>query len=218
MWLWTTLYGIFVYVMNWLFFWIILYLIVCYISWKIILEIIPDFPIPLQSILLDMAPWKPLLQARVLQFMDDLVRVFVSADTIGKRAMRAGRAIADFLKGSFFYLRNEIGYRTGNNKVKPNINEQVRPDQKYADNTGRKEQQPKRPGTVRRSSRSSPFENDEMKQIQDEYLQCVEERSVPVFTGQGLETAQAIIKNKSAATICKLNMIKTYTNLMFNRV
>lgn len=219
MWLWTSLYGIFVYVMNWLFTWILLYLIICYVSWKVILAIIPDFPIPLQSILLDMAPWKPLLEARVLQFMDELVKVFVSADSIKKRAWRAGNSTANFLKSSFFYIQKEIGFRSGKDPVKPNAEQTVKPpsNEKYSNDTGRKDPQPKRRNAVRRSTRPSPFENDEMKQIQDEYLQCVEENSVPVYPGQGLETAQAIVKNKSASSICMLNMMKTYNNLMFNR-
>jgi hypothetical protein len=164
-----------------------------------------------------MAPWQPLLQARVLQFIHDLVGIIFSRDALKNRARRAGRAIGNFLMSSYNYVQKQIGFRTGQTKEKPD-SKQIRSDPKYAKDTGRKEPEPKRRTAVRRSARQSPFEDDEMKQINDEYLQCVEERSIPVFEGQGLETAQAITKNKSAATICKLNSIKTYTNLMFNRV
>lgn len=213
MWLWTTLYGIFVYVMNWIFLWIILYLIICYVSWIFIRESIPDFPIPLQSILLDMAPWKPLTNAGVLQFIDKLVRIVFSRDAIRTRARKAATATADFLKSSFVYLQREIGYRK-NGGVKPDANRIIKTDPQYKDVP---QEPPKRKVTVRRSTKPSPFENDEMKQINDEYLQCVEQRSVPVYSGQGLETAQAIAKNKTVSIMCKLNMMKTYSNLMYNR-
>lgn len=215
-WFWTTLYGVFVYIMNWLFLWIILYLIICYVSWVIIRRVIPNFPIPLKDIILDMEPWNSLSRARILQFIDKLVGVFVSLDTIDKRAYKAANAIADFLKSSYEYLRKEIGYRTGKSPTKPDPNKVMKPDNKYAYPVP--PEPPKKKNTVRRSVKPSPFENDEQKQILDEYLQCVEENSVPVFPNMGVETAQAILKNRSASTICKLNMTKTYSNLMFNRV
>lgn len=201
--------------MNWLFLWILLYLIICYISWVIIRRVIPNFPIPLKDIILDMEPWNSLLRARVLQFIDSLVGIFVSRDSINKRAYKGGKAIADFLKSSFFYLRSEIGYRSGKTKTKPNPDQMMKPDTQYPYPAP---QPPKKKNTVRRSVKPSPYETDEQKQILDEYLQCVEENSVPVFPNMGIETAQAILKNKMASTICKLNMTKTYSNLMFNRV
>lgn len=201
--------------MNWLFLWILLYLIICYISWVIIRRVIPNFPIPLKSIILSMEPWNSLLRARVLQFIDQLVGIFVSRDTLNQRAYRGANAIANFLQSSFNYLRKEIGYRSGKDKTKPNPDRMMKPDERYPYPSP---EPPKKKNTVRRSAKPSPFENDEQKQILDEYLQCVEENSVPVFPNMGVETAQAITKNKMASTICKLNMTKTYSNLMFNRV
>ena len=214
-WLWTTLYGIFVYIMNMLFLWIMLYLIICYVSWVVIRRMIPNFPIPLKSIILGMAPWKPLTDAGILQFIDKLRSIFISNYSLSKRAYTAGNAIAGFLQSSFKYLKSTVGYKLGSGPM-PNADAMLRPDPKYRELPP---DQVKKKNVVRRSTRqNSIYEEDEMLQIQDEYLQCVEENSVPVFPNMGIETAQAIAKNRSAATICKLNMMKTYANLMYNRV
>lgn len=207
LWLWTTLYAIFAYIMNWIFLWIILYLIICYISWVVIREIIPDFPIPLKSILLDMAPWKPLTDAGILQFIDGLVRIFVSGDTIKVRAWRAGVSTAQFLTKSYKYLQKTLGYKLGNGS-KPDPNATMRQDNK---------QPPLPPNAVRRSTKPSLFEQDESQQVKDEYLQCIEQRMLPIYKNMGMETAQAITKNQTATVMCKLNMLQSYSYLTYNR-
>jgi hypothetical protein len=193
--------------MNWLFLWILLYLIICYISWVIIRRVIPNFPIPFKSILLGMPPWKPLTDAGILQFIDRLVGIFVSADALDKRAWRAGNAIAQFLLSSYKYLKRFIGFKIYGGS-EPDPNTRIKQNNK---------QPPLPKNAVRRSAKPSMFEEDETQQVKDEYLQCIEENSVPVYKNMGAETAQAIAKNQSAVIVCKLNMMKTYSNLTYNR-
>lgn len=193
--------------MNWIFLWIILYLIICYVSWVVIREIMPDFPIPIKSILLDMAPWKPLTDAGILQFIDGLVRIFVSADTIKVRAWRAGVSTAKFFQKSYKYLKKTVGFKMyGGSKPDPNAT--MKQDKK---------QPPLPPNAVRRSNKPYIYEQDETQQVKDEYLQCIEQRILPIYKNMGMETAQTITKNQSAVTMCKLNMLQSYSYLTYNR-
>jgi hypothetical protein len=159
-----------------------------------------------------MPPWKPLTDAGILQFIDKIRSIFISRDSFNKRMYTLGNAFAGFFKDSFVYLRRTFGAHL-HNEPRPS-SDIIRP----AGNTSSDYDEPKKKKTVRRSARASMYANEELGQVRDEYLQCIEENSVPVFADMGMETAQAITKNRSAATICKLNMMKTYSNLMYNRV
>lgn len=160
-----------------------------------------------------MFPWDPLEQAGILSFIDGLVKVFVSADSLSKRAYRCAKNTADFLQKSVNYLRDAFGVSIhggtmpdpdtymGPGSHKPSSEESVGGPQPVS----------------KRSSKPPMFEESETQQVKDEYLQCVEQKSVPVYKNMGTETAQAIAKNQSAVVTCKLNMLQTYSNLTNNR-
>jgi hypothetical protein len=214
MWLWTTLYGIFAYIMNWIFLWILLYLIIVYITWIIIKNYVPDFPIPFQSILLGSPPWQPLERAGVLPLIDRLRSVFVSTRSLEWRLRTAGTAVGEFFDKAFQYIHqytaakvqgketpSNVDYRNGNPSQNNNSNSNI----------------PK--NAVRKSSRPSPYEDDEVTQVQDEYLQCIEEESQPIYKDmEGLEKAQAITRNESAIVNCRIRSLRSYSKLVNNRI
>lgn len=210
LWFWGLVYGIFKFLMTIIFGWVVIFLAIVYITWLFIKEAIPDFPIPLQSILLDLFPWGPLTASGILPFIDTLVRVFVSADSLQKRLWNCATGIFKFLTRSYLYVRDAVGFHAG---VGPRPDPNAYKNNGYSAAEGGGPAGSSGPKAVRRSAKSSMFEEEELQQVKDEYLQCVEEKTVPVYRNMGTETAQAIAKNQSAIVTCKLNMMQTYSNL-----
>lgn len=209
-WLWVTLYHAFSYVMNMLFFWILLFLLIVYVTWLIIRKL-PNFPIPIKRILLRMSPWRPLEKAGVLGLIDDIRKIFFSFDSFDKRIQRAAGALGRFFEKSFFFLGEYANAAINKNKT-PNSLEFEAP----ASSGGGNDLNVK--ATRKTVNQTSQYEQEEVDHIQDDYLQCLEEGSEPVYNNQGMETAKAIARNQTNAIMCKVQSFTTYSNLLNNRI
>lgn len=202
-WLWVTAYNTFSYVMNMLFFWIILFLIIVYITWLIIRRL-PNFPIPLRRILLRLSPWRPLIKAGVLPLMDNIRKIVWSTDALDKRLTRTAAAFGEFFNKSFSYLSGFVKSKSTNQSPPAGgVQFDVMSDA---------------PPVNDRVKQTVSYEPDEINQIQDEYLQCIEQDSVPVYEGSGIEIANAMARNQMNRTMCKLQSFTTYSNLLNNRI
>ena len=207
-WLWVSMYNAFSYAMNAIFHYILLFLLIVYITWLIIRRL-PNFPIPIKSMLLGMSPWRPLARAGVLDFIDNIRKIIFSTESIDKRLNRTVKAVGDFFDKSLGFL---AGYVAATVKAEPPPNSVQ--FNKYAAEDNGLVVKPSRKSV----NQSTSFEQDEVNQVQDEYLQCVEEATEPVYAGGGVETAQKIARNQSNIVMCKIDTLTTYSNLLNNRI
>jgi hypothetical protein len=203
--LWRGLYGVFVFLMNLIFKWILLFLILVYITWLIIKKYVPNFPIPFKMILLRMPPWRPLEKAGVLQLIDSLRKIIFSNQSVEGRLSGVGRAVGNFFGKSLIYVQSYTRAKiSGVRTPAPPTYSVSGPSSSEA--------------AIRKGSKPSPYEEDEVQQIQDEYLQCIEEETIPIYNDMGgMEKAQALIKNSSASTKCKVKSMQSYSKLISNR-
>lgn len=199
------MYNIFAYVMNMIFHWIILFLIIVYITWLIIRRL-PNFPIPLKRMLLRMPPWRPLERAGVLPFMDDIRKIIFSTASFERRIEISATAFGKFFDKSFTYLASFM---------KSKVDKAPEPDNLVlSNNTGELDVKSVRKG-VRQGTN---YEQDEVDYIQDEYLHCIEEGAVPVYDNMGMDTAKAVTQNNTNAILCKIQSFTTYSNVINNRM
>lgn len=205
-WLWVTMYNIFCYVMNMIFFWIILFLLIVYITWLIIRRL-PNFPIPIKRMLLRMSPWRPLAEAGVLPLIDDIRKIIFSADGFERRLTRTAEAFGNFFDKSFSFLAKLVRAKANNTPEPDNITFNNREDNGLV-------VKPVRKGV----NQGTSYEQEEVDQIQDDYLQCLEEGVVPVYDNMGFETAKAIAQNQTNSTMCKIQSFTTYSNVLNNRI
>lgn len=207
-WLWVTLYNIFSYAMNAIFMWILLFLLIVYVTWLIIRRL-PNFPIPIKRILLRMSPWRPLDRAGVLPLIDDLRRIVFSTESLERRLDLTVTSLGRFFEKSFKFL---AGYVAATVESKPPPKNLQLDKYTAQDN-----------GIVVKPSRKSvnqntSLEQDEVSQVQDEYLQCIEEGTEPVYGGGGVETAKTIASNQTSMVMCKIDTLTTYSNVLNNRI
>lgn len=202
--LWVTLYNIIVYAASMVFHWVLIALVIIYIIWIIIKKYFPDFPIPLKTIFLALTPFKPLEQAGVLPLIDDVKGILTGGGGFGARLERAMNAIGNFLRTSAEYVKSEAisKAQSGGQSVSGKVN-----------NVNPYSSQPN--STANAGSSSGGFlSSGEERQIDDEFNQCIEENTVPIYTDiESSAKLPLMIKNSQASVECRLKILDAYRKL-----
>jgi hypothetical protein len=144
--------------------------------------------------------------------MDDMITVFYARDGIKARAKRAADAISRFFGKSTKFLLGYVRAKAGN--MAPPKSLDFNPPEEKVVKTGELDVKPVR----KMVGQSTSYEQEEYDQIQDDYLQCLEEDSVPVYDNLGMTTAKAVAKNQTASALCKVKMLRSFSNLLNNRI
>lgn len=188
-WLWTSIVNVILYIFNAIFHYILMALLIIYILWLIIKKFVPNFPIPFKKILLRLPPFYPLDKAGVLPLIDNVRKILFSKMPMSSRFKRAGRAIGGFLASSTMYVFQKIG-------VKP-------PTSQYS--------QGKSGGS---KTKDSIFTQQEELEVQEAYLQCIEQSTIPITPDMPSTEKSALnLRNQQNTLICKANQLQIYARI-----
>lgn len=186
-WLWTSIVNVIMYIFNAIFHYILMALLIIYILWIIIKKFVPNFPIPFKKILLRLPPFYPLEKAGVLPLFDNVRKILFSRSPMSARVKRAGQAIGGFLASSTMYVFQKIG-------VNP-------PTSQYSKG--------KKGGKA--AQEESVFTAEEEIEIQDAYLQCIEQSTIPITPDMpSSEKSSLNLRNQQNTLICKVNQMQLY--------
>lgn len=198
-WLWTSVVGVIMYVFNAIFHYIIMFLIIVYIIWLIIKKFVPNFPIPFKRILLRLPPFYPLDKAGVLPLMDSVRKILFSKLPLSQRFMRAGKSIGTFFATSTAFIMKKFGLNPPTSQyTKTSSSQKAGAKQKQKDDT---------------------YSDAENREIQESYLQCIEESTIPVTPEMPtVEKASVNLRNQQNVLICKVNMMQTYSRILTSKL
>lgn len=196
-WLWTSIVGIIFAIGNAIFHYIIMFLIIVYILWLIIRKFVPNFPIPFKKILLRLPPFYPLAKAGILPLMDNVRKILFSKMPVPERVTRAGNALGMFIATSTAWVFRKFGLEL----PKPNANSNSQSN------------------STKTSEPDSTYTEEENREIQESYLQCVEQTTVPITPEMpSSEKASLGLKNQQNILICKVNMMQTYSDILTSKL
>lgn len=197
-WLWTSIVGVIMYAFNAIFHYIIMFLIIIYIIWLIIKKFVPNFPIPIRKILLRLPPFYPLEKAGVLPLMDNVRKIIFSRMPVSQRLMKTGKSIGTFLASSTTFIMKKFG-------INP-------PTTQYTSGSSSS-------ASTRSKNKDTTYSDAENREIQESYLQCVEESTVQVTPDMpSVEKASVNLRNQQNVLICKINMMQTYSNILMSKL
>jgi hypothetical protein len=199
-------------VINSLFHWILIFLVIMYILYVIIRTFVPKIillgfiPIPLRAILLAITPLYELRVAGIFPLFDAIIGAIFSRASIGARLISVIRAIARFLAGPFYLLRGQ-GHKVVING--PNFDPDApllpppeKGDQFHDDNEGEAKYDPS----------LSPNEN---RYIQKDYQQCISENySTPTEDMSPEEKSLVTAKNSGMKVLCDVKRLQSYGKLV----
>lgn len=194
--LWVSLYNLLVNACTQIFAYIIMFILIMYVIWLIVRLFVPNFPIPMKSIILRLPPLYQMQKAGIFGLIDSVRKILVSNDTLVRRFARAGQGISTFLiKGSGFLKGSlaEIGVpvpSTTTEKPKPFLDD-----------------------------RKSVFSKEQEAKANDEITQCIEENSVPIYPEMtSFEKAKFTFTNSNAGIICKAKSLSSLSNMLSERL
>lgn len=192
--LWKNVVGLAMYVATAIFHYIVIALVIIYIIWIIIKKFVPNFPIPFKLILLRMPPFYPLEKAGVLPLIDRMRQIIFSTWPLPKRLIESGKAFGQFAAKSTSFVFSTLGIPA--------------PQTRYT--SAPQKQAPEK---------ESPFTDAETREIQESYLQCIEESTFQITPEMTESEKKKIgLKNQGNAAMCKLQMMSTYSRIMADKV
>lgn len=199
--LWLPLYGLVLTVCHYITIGVIVLLLCLYVAWLVVRLL---FGFNLKRV----PPWKQLSQAGLLQLIHAIFGIIFSKLSLKDRLKNVVKRIGMFLVGSYFYAVSTI---MGKAKQK-GIN--------IPDPAKLMETREKTPQEIENEkiSAMSTFSSDERRDIQERYLQCVEEQSDVVYPEMtNIQKAEVLTKNERVATTCKLQSFQGYANILSYR-
>jgi hypothetical protein len=172
-----------------------MFIVIMYVLWKIIKMFIPNFPIPFKRIFLRLPPLYQLDKSGVFGLIDGLVKVFVSNDTLGRRFARAGNSLSNFFIKSSGFIFGTLK----SSGMTPPIP------------TGGKSNE--------LLDRKTSFNPKEEAQANDEMVQCIEEKTLPIFPEMSsFEKSKTMLRNSQSATTCKIKSLSALSNILSTRI
>lgn len=196
------LWQVLLYLCNMIFHWVVALLFAIYVVWWIIKTYFPEYILflPFRSMFLAITPFPPLTDAGILPLYDNLVHILISGDDFKTRLIRFGKAVTGFLmQGS--------GWITGG--LPQRLSEEG--------------QQPKQTQSPQSQSSEAavvtPPSMDQL-QVQNEYLQCVEENTLPIDPAAAAWTdkVQLQINNNNTNMQCRLQSLQSLSNILSLKV
>lgn len=200
---WLPVYGMILTVSHYLMIAIMVIIMCLYIAWLIVRKI---FKYDLKKI----PPWKQLSKAGLLQLIHSIAGIIFSKRSFQDRFKRVFISFGGFLIGSYQYtLGTVFGKAKGYGAPVPSDNSIA----KVRDES--KKDQAQQDELDSKQSAMSAFTKDERQDINDRYLQCVEEKSEVIYPEMtSMQKANIIAKNESVATSCKLGSFQGYANIL----
>lgn len=193
-WLWNSVVGVILAICTAIFHYIVIALVIIYIIWIIIKKFVPNFPIPFKKILLRMPPFRPLERAGILPLIDDVRKILFSVMPLSDRVEKAGRSIGRFLSRSFGFVMGMAGIKVGG-VASPSRRQKVSEED---------------------DSALSPAEELEVQQA---YLQCIEESITPITPEMTtMEKQKLALTNQQNSVICKLRQLDIQSRIIGDKV
>ena len=196
-------------IINSMFHWILLFLVIMYIIYLLIKMYVPNiWPIlPLKNILLAITPLYELRRAGVFGLFDAVVGIIFSTSSIPDRFRRLGRAFGRFLAGPAFLLRDNAKQVVVGKDMNSSENaKREQAEDQFTDDTE---------GEPTYESSSSPAEN---RYIQKEYQQCISESYItPTEDMSNEEKAIVTVRNNTSKIICDVKKIQSYGTIMSSK-
>lgn len=194
-WLWTSIVGVILAIFTAIFHYILIALVIIYILWIIIKKFVPNFPIPFKKILLRLPPFRPLERAGILPLIDDVRKILFSVMPLKDRVEKAGRSIGRFLSRSFGFVLGMAGIKFDGVSSQPSR---------------------RRGGAEDDDSALSPAEALE---VQEAYLQCIEESITPITPEMTTVEKQKLgLRNQQNSVICKLRQLDIQARIIGDKV
>ena len=211
--LWHPIMRLVLSVINSMFHWILLFLVIMYIIYLLIKMFVPNiWPfLPLKNIFLSITPLYELRRAGVFGLFDAVVNLIFSSDPFLIRILKVGQAFGRFLAGPAILLRENgkqvvVGKDMSMDMDTNNLLKPEKGEDSFQDDT---EGEPTYEETV------SPAEN---RYIQKEYQQCISESYiVPTNDMSDEEKSTVDIRNNASKIICDVKKIQSYGTLMSSK-
>lgn len=195
---WNLLYRVMVGLANAVFNHILMFLMIVYVIWWIIHNIVPSI---FRGFLKYLPPMYPLELAGVMQLIDSIVWTILSALPFSERLKRITVAIATFLENAVTVTMAASGVKTSRPAPAKDKNNG------YVGGGG---QPPEDDGTE-----EMRLDDAQSRQMREELQLCMEENTRPVYPEMsGMERASVLTKNSVNATMCKVKQLQTFTRMM----
>lgn len=186
---------------------IVMAFIACmYVVWRIIKKYVPNFPIPLKMIFLKIPPLPQLERAGLFAFIEGVLNALGHFYNPPAALTGLLHTFRNFMRLNTWRVLQTIG-------VANNI-QQLTSASTYNVNTYKGEydrvEAEKRAAQERgKIAGESPFTASQYLRVDEEYVQCVEENTIPVSEDMSKSERKEIIdKNTSARVSCQMNGIK----------
>lgn len=199
--IWLPLYGLVLTICHYITIAVIVLLLCLYVAWLVVRKL---FGFNLRKI----PPWKQLSQAGLLQLIHAVFGIVFSRMSLKDRFVNVAKRIGMFLVSSYYYTVNTIMGKAKKSGL--NIPDPAKLMESKEETPQEKEDD--------KISAMSTFSKDERRDIQERYLQCVEEQSQDVYPEMtNIQKAEVIAKNDRVATECKLQSFQGYANILSYR-
>lgn len=206
--LWHPIMRIIFGIINSLFHYILMFLIIMYVIYLIIKLFIPNFPIPFKTILLSITPLKELQQAGIFRLFDEIIAALTSGGPILRVILRIISAIARFLASPFYMLRSlgtskVIRIGGGSSSKKEKIDDTSAPPEETD-------------GEPKYDNSMSILENI---YLQKEYQQCINENYKAVTPDMAdLDKQKVNVQNTTSKILCDIQKMQAYANIFSGKL
>lgn len=186
----TAAWNVFMTVGQWIVIISLVIFIMLWIIYKILMRI---FPINL--IIKNAPPFRELRRAGIFSLFDAIFGIIFSADSASKRVIRLGKAVGGFVTGNVGMMRETVQDMAGTNKGVPSSNKStdVKPSS--------------------RNEEESPFSKEDIARTNEEFQQCIEEKTVVITPSMSsTDVKSANLQNSLLEIQCKVQAMQTAMN------
>lgn len=196
---------------------IVLFFLFMYVLWLIIKKFIPNFPIPLRTILLKIPPFPQLERAGIFAFFHNIMKAIFGKGKFAKRAKLVGKACADFIARNTNMMLRAIGLGTIANRL-DKIGAEPK-DGKYVPGKAKLEaSKEEQMAKNRKKRRDPPFEAGAYRKADDELQQCLEENTVHVTNDMSKSERERVAqRNAINRIICKARGVQSWARTLTGR-
>jgi len=199
---WVSLWKVLMSIAGTLFNYICMALVMIWIVYLLIKTFIPNFPIPLRTILLKIPPFPQLEKGGIFDLFSGIAGIVFSRSSFKERMVRAGKRVGMFISKNVDLTLSVLGLKGAVDRI------QFAP----RDGASTPPPVPKRGGHKKPSSK---FEKSEDRLADDVYQQCMEENTIVIEDGMSEKEKQsATRKNLTTSTFCKTKSLQSYASTL----
>lgn len=215
--LWIGLYNALKGIMVKLFGWVFMFFMLCTAIWWVIGKI--RFK-PLRNLLRKIPPLPILNSFGVFNFILGLWRGIFSVMPFQDRILYLGRVYGQYIATNTNRFMDLLQVRQKLENVKENIREQSRAVTTFGTNPTLDPEKPSREEMMQRNAnmpQSPLFQNSEIRKIDDEYRQCIEENTIsPGLDASAIELQGINSRNMISRIVCKSRYLNSYIEELRN--